>query len=137
MLIHQQLGIGAVPACAALYYRLTIPETPRYTFDVARDIEKGRTDVTAYMTGKHEGKPDEVAQAQARKASVALEVPKASWKDFFRFYGKWKNGYRGDWLAGVYRTREIVQAYADHLKDPMAKLPAPASWSGRDCSVMG
>ena len=44
------------------------------------------------MTGKHEGKPDELAQAQARRASVALEVPKASWKDFFRFYGKWKNG---------------------------------------------
>lgn len=86
------IGIGAVPACIALYYRLTIPETPRYTFDVARDIEKGRTDVAAYMSGKHEGKPDEVAQAQARKASVALEIPKASWKDFFRFYGKWKNG---------------------------------------------
>ncbi len=45
-------------------------------------------------------------------------------------YGKWKNWYRGDWLTGVYRTREIVQAYADHLKDPMAKLPAPASWTG-------
>jgi hypothetical protein len=45
-------------------------------------------------------------------------------------YGKWKNWYRGDWLTGVYRTRELVQAYANHLKDPMAKLPAPASWSG-------
>jgi len=30
----------------------------------------------------------------------------------------------------VARTRELVQAYADHLKDPMAPLPAPASWSG-------
>jgi len=45
-------------------------------------------------------------------------------------YGKWKNWYRGDWLTGVYRTRELVQDYANHLKDPMAKLPAPASWSG-------
>jgi Glycosyl hydrolase family 115 len=45
-------------------------------------------------------------------------------------YGKWKNWYRGDWLTGVYRTRELVQAYADHLKDPMAKLPAPVAWSG-------
>ena len=44
--------------------------------------------------------------------------------------GKWKNWYRGDWLTGVYRTRELVQAYADHLKDPMAKLPAPVSWTG-------
>jgi len=45
-------------------------------------------------------------------------------------YGKWKNWYRGDWLTGVYRTKELVQDFADHLKDPMAKLPAPASWSG-------
>ena len=45
-------------------------------------------------------------------------------------YGKWKNWYRGDWLTGVYRTRELVQDYANHLKDPMAKLPAPVSWSG-------
>ena len=33
------IGFGAVPGCIALYYRLTIPETPRYTFDVARDVE--------------------------------------------------------------------------------------------------
>ncbi len=45
-------------------------------------------------------------------------------------YGKWKNWYRGDWLTGVYRTRELVADYLAHLKDPMAKLPAPASWSG-------
>jgi len=45
-------------------------------------------------------------------------------------YGKWKNWYRGDWLTGVYRTRELVQAYEDHLKDPIAKLPAPVAWSG-------
>ena len=45
-------------------------------------------------------------------------------------YGKWKNWYRGDWLTGVYRTHELVEDYANHLKDPMAKLPAPASWSG-------
>jgi len=31
------IGFGAVPGCIALYFRLTIPETPRYTFDVARD----------------------------------------------------------------------------------------------------
>ncbi|HTX76816.1 MAG TPA: glycosyl hydrolase 115 family protein, partial [Terracidiphilus sp.] len=45
-------------------------------------------------------------------------------------YGKWKNWYRGDWLTGVYRTRELVQAWDDHLKDPLARLPAPAAWTG-------
>ncbi|KAH7084872.1 major facilitator superfamily domain-containing protein [Paraphoma chrysanthemicola] len=88
------IGIGIVPACIALYYRLTIPETPRYTFDVARDVEKANEDVKHYVSGKKgEGHPDEALQVAARRASVAqLEVPKASWTDFFRFYGKLRNG---------------------------------------------
>jgi hypothetical protein len=45
-------------------------------------------------------------------------------------YGQWKNWYRGDWLTGVYRTRELVQSYANYLQDPLAKLPAPMAWSG-------
>lgn len=87
------VGMGVVPACIALYYRLTIPETPRYTFDVARDIEKANEDAKAYLDGKASGHPDEIQQAAARRASVAgLDVPKASWTDFFHFYSKWKNG---------------------------------------------
>ena len=86
------LGFGAVPGCLALYYRLTIPETPRYTFDVARDIEKAKDDVTAYMKGKHEGIPDELLRAKMLVAAKELTVPKASWKDFISYYGNWKNG---------------------------------------------
>ncbi|CAO2658579.1 Nn.00g063020.m01.CDS01 [Neocucurbitaria sp. VM-36] len=88
------IGIGIVPACIALYYRLTIPETPRYTFDVARDVEKANEDAKHYLSGKKgDGSPDEITQAQARRQSVAqLEVPKASFGDFFRFYGKIRNG---------------------------------------------
>ncbi|KAL3958613.1 hypothetical protein ACCO45_006775 [Purpureocillium lilacinum] len=86
------IGFGAVPACIALYFRLTIPETPRYTFDVARDVEKAQDDVKAYMSGKREGDPDAMAQvATSRAAKDNLEVPKASWADFRRHYGKPKN----------------------------------------------
>ena len=88
------IGIGIVPAAIALYYRLTIPETPRYTFDVARDVEKANADTEKYLSGKHgEGHPDEITQV-TRRASVdqQLEIPKASWKDFFTFYGKIRNG---------------------------------------------
>jgi PHS family inorganic phosphate transporter-like MFS transporter len=35
------IAFGGLPALFGPYYRITIPETPRYTFDVARDIEKG------------------------------------------------------------------------------------------------
>ena len=38
------LGFGAIPGSFALYYRLTIPETPRYTFDVKHNIVKAVAD---------------------------------------------------------------------------------------------
>ena len=87
------IGFGAVPGCIALYYRLTIPETPRYTFDVARDVEKAGEDVKAYIQGQSEGRPDEVRRVQAiADHSETLETPKASWGDFFRHYMQWRNG---------------------------------------------
>lgn len=87
------IGFGAVPGCIALYYRLTIPETPRYTFDVARDVERAHDDVKAYISGKREGAPDELVRVTAQKqAAEAMTVPKASWRDFVRHYSQWKNG---------------------------------------------
>ncbi|KAB8303715.1 hypothetical protein EYC80_005099 [Monilinia laxa] len=87
------IGFGAVPACVALYYRLTIPETPRYTFDVARDVEQAGLDVEAYIAGKSEGHPDEIARVQGLQAGKKqMRVPKASWGDFVAYYSKWKNG---------------------------------------------
>jgi len=87
------IGFGAVPACIALYYRLTIPETPRYTFDVARDVEKGGQDVTAYIAGKSEGHPDDISRVQGRiAAEERMVVPKASFKDFVKYYSQWKYG---------------------------------------------
>jgi MFS transporter, PHS family, inorganic phosphate transporter len=86
------IGFGAVPGCIALYYRLTIPETPRYTFDVARDIEKAAEDADAYMKGKSAGNPDEIRRVQANAQAQRLETPKASWSDFLRHYGQWRHG---------------------------------------------
>ena len=87
------IGFGAVPACIALYYRLTIPETPRYTFDVARDVEKAALDTQAYFEGRPEGVPDEMKRIEAFKnAEENLVVEKASVKDFFRHFGQWRYG---------------------------------------------
>ncbi|KAL8802642.1 MAG: hypothetical protein Q9223_006912 [Gallowayella weberi] len=87
------IGFGAVPGCIALYYRLTIPETPRYTFDVARDVEKAGEDTKAYIQGKAEGRPDEVRRVTVLADSEGrLETPKASYGDFFRHYSQWKFG---------------------------------------------
>lgn len=111
-------GFGAVPACAALYYRLTIPETPRYTFDVARDIEKGKTDAAAYLAGKSGGEASDITATQAKAESQALEIPKASWKDFFSFYGKWKNGKILLGTAGSWFLLDVaVSKFDEFLKD--------------------
>jgi len=87
------IGFGCVPACAALYFRLTIPETPRYTFDVARDVEQAADDAKAYMEGKASGDVDQVKRATAAvNAQQHLEVPKASFMDFVHHNMHWKNG---------------------------------------------
>ncbi|GAM83187.1 hypothetical protein ANO11243_011730 [Dothideomycetidae sp. 11243] len=87
------IGFGAVPGCIALYFRLTIPETPRYTFDVARDIDKAGADIKAYVSGKPEGIPDEIARAHTMgEQSEQLEIPKASLRDFWAHYSQWKYG---------------------------------------------
>ncbi len=91
-------------------------ESNRMLLEVARAIE-------ADHAGRHA--EAETHAAQALRALDAIQASMSAAE-----YGKWKNWYRGDWLTGVYRTHELVQDYANHLKDPMAKLPAPASWSG-------
>lgn len=97
-------GFGAVPACIALYYHLTIPETPRYTFDVARDVEKANEGVEAYIASRSEGTPDEVKRVQGQiAANENMKVPKASFKEFFAYYSQWKNsrillGTAGSWF---------------------------------------
>ncbi|KAK7211416.1 hypothetical protein V2G26_018594 [Clonostachys chloroleuca] len=99
------IGFGGVPACIALYYRLTIPETPRYTFDVARDVDKADKDVKAYLSGKPEGHTEDLVRVETQIAAREnLQVTKASWSDFFRHYRKRKNfllllGTAGSWFC--------------------------------------
>jgi PHS family inorganic phosphate transporter-like MFS transporter len=81
------IGFGAVPAVCALYFRLTIPETPRYTMDIEQKIDKGAKDAAAFLErGAAAGDYSE-ADVMARS-----EVPTASWADFWAHFGQWKNG---------------------------------------------
>ncbi|CZR53896.1 probable phosphate transport protein [Phialocephala subalpina] len=113
------IGFGAVPACIALYYRLTIPETPRYTFDVTRDVEKAVDDVTAYKAGKSEGNPDEIVRVQGRiSGEKNLTIPKASFKDFIKYYSTWKNGSVLLGTAGSWCLLDIA-FYGVSLNNPI------------------
>src|SRR5271168_2756129 len=60
------IGFGAVPAVFALYCRITIPETPRYTFDIAHDIEKADADIKAYLNNQKEGIVDPISQQKTK-----------------------------------------------------------------------
>ena len=76
------------------------------------------------------------AQEQNKaEAHAALTQALASFDEIQRAetaaeYGKWKNWYRGDWLTGVYRTRQLVNVMAKYLDDPETHLAPPLIWEG-------
>jgi len=78
------IGFGCVPATVALYFRLTIPETPRFTMDIERNVDQASTDIENVMSGQ-EKRLDEDAQIQR------IQVPKASFADFRHHFGQMKN----------------------------------------------
>jgi PHS family inorganic phosphate transporter-like MFS transporter len=87
------VGVGAIPACLALYYRITIPETPRYTFDVQFDVEKADSDIRAYISSQSKGdiKAKPRTPATIHLAGPPLNISQASWSDFFAYFSEWKH----------------------------------------------
>lgn len=80
------IGCGAIPGVVALYFRLTIPETPRFTMDIERNVDQAEQDITSVLqTGTYKERTNE-------GVIVKVEAPKASWADFWRYFGKWENG---------------------------------------------
>lgn len=79
------IGLGCVPGVFALYFRLTIPETPRFTMDIERNIVQATDDINDVLTtGQFSHDPDAVVQR--------ADAPRASWADFKSYFGKWQNG---------------------------------------------
>jgi len=91
------IGIGCIPACFALYFRLTIPETPRFTMDIERNVQQASQDVDNFLTtGTFVVDPDAVVQR--------AQAPKATRRDFFNYFSKWENlkiliGTSWSWFA--------------------------------------
>ncbi|KAI0663769.1 phosphate transporter [Cubamyces menziesii] len=78
------IGLGCVPGAIALYFRLTIPETPRFTMDVERNVKQAAQDVDNFLTtGSYYVDPDAVIQR--------VHAPKASRRDFVAYFSKWEN----------------------------------------------
>ncbi|OSC99890.1 phosphate transporter [Trametes coccinea BRFM310] len=78
------IGLGCVPGAIALYFRLTIPETPRFTMDVERNVKQAAQDVDNFLTtGSYYVDPDAVVQR--------VQAPKASRRDFIAYFSRWEN----------------------------------------------
>ncbi|KAF9470941.1 phosphate permease [Pholiota conissans] len=78
------IGLGAVPGVFALYFRLTIPETPRFTMDIARNIDQATNDIQTVINGKKN-------QVEEYVFIQRIEIPKATWRDFREHFGKPEN----------------------------------------------
>ncbi|KAG1743456.1 major facilitator superfamily domain-containing protein [Suillus lakei] len=78
------IGLGCVPGVVALYFRLTIPETPRFTMDIERNVAQATTDITNVLTSRNHAE-DENAPVQS------VVAPKATRADFAAYFGQWKN----------------------------------------------
>jgi MFS transporter, PHS family, inorganic phosphate transporter len=89
-------GFGAIPACGALYFRLTIPETIRYTLDITRNEKVAAADALKYVSGKHGsaklGDIGYTPDAQIIVEQTPNGPPQASFHDFIHHFGQWKNG---------------------------------------------
>jgi len=78
------IGLGAVPGVVALYFRLTIPETPRFTMDIERNLDQAATDIQAVLAGR-------TARVDEDAFVLRVDAPRASWADFKAHFGKWEN----------------------------------------------
>jgi PHS family inorganic phosphate transporter-like MFS transporter len=88
------IAFGGIPGWFALYYRLTIPETPRYTFDVLYDVEKASVDARKYRYGKQGNVVNPVTQAQARRDMAKYRTPRPSVLEVLRFYSQRRQAIR-------------------------------------------
>ncbi|EMD33996.1 hypothetical protein CERSUDRAFT_159380 [Gelatoporia subvermispora B] len=76
------IGLGCVPAVIALYFRLTIPESPRFTMDIESNVAQAARDVDSYL---------ETGSVGSGAPMIRANGPKASRHDFVAYFSQWKN----------------------------------------------
>jgi hypothetical protein len=91
-------------------------ESNRMLLGVAKAIQQAQS-----------GKSSEARQEAALALQALDEINRA---ETAAEYGKWKNWYRGDWLTGVYRTRQMLEIFSQFLSDHLTHLAPPLFWDG-------
>ncbi|KAG0352808.1 phosphate:H+ symporter [Gamsiella multidivaricata] len=81
------IGFGCIPALVAVYFRLTIPETPRYVLDIENNLNKAERDVANVLKENRNHLQSEDDNEVLQNPSTA----KGSFSDFIAYFSKWKN----------------------------------------------
>ena len=116
------IGLGCVPAVVGLFYRLTMPETPRFTMDIERNVRQAAEDVDSFLTqGKYFIDPD--------VAVKRVSAPRASEHGFKRYFSQWQNkktlfGVCWSWFAVDVRLTHSFISHS-HLTAPTARFLWP------------
>ena len=131
-------GVAAFPAAVALFLRLTIPESPRYTFDVARNADLANFDLD-FIARRDSQRGDE-SNCQALQDRQAEDPPKASWedaKDYFITRGNLRHllATAGAWMLldlsfyglGL-SSPQIVAGIYNGCSDSQVPLSKPYIW---------
>ncbi|KAG9324702.1 hypothetical protein KVV02_001684 [Mortierella alpina] len=83
------IGFGCLPALVAVYFRLTIPETPRYVLDIENNVNKAERDVATVLkeNRNHLQSEDDANDVVVSNPNIA----KGSFSDFCNYFSKWEN----------------------------------------------
>jgi PHS family inorganic phosphate transporter-like MFS transporter len=90
------IGVGAFPALVAILFRITIPESPRFTLDVEHDGDRALEDTQMYFPSENWDSPrltqgplrdDEEIQGQPEMTQVGEEHEDIGWPTDQDSYG--------------------------------------------------
>ena len=73
------IGLGCIPAAIALYFRLTITETPRFTMDVRRNVRQANIDIDSFL-------PPNSSTSDVSSTFQRVQPPRPSRRDFIRHF---------------------------------------------------
>ncbi|KAF8131586.1 major facilitator superfamily domain-containing protein [Boletus edulis] len=79
------VGFGCIPGLIAFYFRYTIPETPRFTMDIQRNIAQATRDINNILSARRH------TVAKGSSSDTLVMAPRASLADFIKHFSKWNN----------------------------------------------
>lgn len=85
------IGLGCVPGAIALYFRLTIPETPRFTMDINRDVQRAARDIGNVLGPRGNSAGIYWVDPDADSVVQRAYAPRRSRSDFIAYFGQWPN----------------------------------------------